>query len=98
LANKVSAILDRHEPKDLADIWGFCCRLDLPIAAAVENAQSKAAGVFPADLARALLTATAEDWQLVRWIQTPPVDQFLADLRRLGERLLLLPGDDDSGR
>ena len=56
LANKVSAVLDRREPKDLADIWGFGCRLTLPIAAAVGNAQSKAAGVFPADLARVLLT------------------------------------------
>ena len=24
LANKVTALLDREEPKDFADIWGFC--------------------------------------------------------------------------
>jgi len=32
LANKISALIDRDEPKDLADIWGFCCvrRLSLP--------------------------------------------------------------------
>jgi predicted nucleotidyltransferase component of viral defense system len=24
LANKLTAIVDRREPKDLADIWGFC--------------------------------------------------------------------------
>ena len=97
LANKVSAVLDRREPKDLADIWGFCCRLNLPIAAAVGNAQSKAAGVFPADLARALLTATTEDWQLIRWIQAPLLDEFIAGLRRLGELLLLLPPSGENG-
>ena len=26
LANKVTALLAREEPKDLADIWGFCCK------------------------------------------------------------------------
>lgn len=27
LANKLTAVVDRREPKDLADIWGFCCRM-----------------------------------------------------------------------
>ena len=31
LANKLSALVDRQEPKDLADIWGFCSRLALSI-------------------------------------------------------------------
>lgn len=52
LANKPTALADRAEPKDLADVWGFCCRLGLPLAAALEAAHSKAAGLFPADLAR----------------------------------------------
>lgn len=90
LANKVTAALDRQEPKDLADIWGFCCRMGLSLEDAISNAQSKAAGIFPPDLARVLLSATEMDWQLVRWHHGPPVTQFLADLRALGERLLLL--------
>jgi predicted nucleotidyltransferase component of viral defense system len=28
LANKVTALLDREEPKDFADIWGFCYQKD----------------------------------------------------------------------
>ena len=55
LANKLTALIDREEPKDLADIWGFCCRLGFSIEDAIEGAQSKAAGIFPADLARVLL-------------------------------------------
>src|SRR5439155_21639369 len=27
LANKVTAAIDRNEPKDLADIWGLCCKM-----------------------------------------------------------------------
>src|SRR6266542_603948 len=56
LANKLTAVVDRREPKDLADIWGFCCRMNLSCETALEAAHSKAAGLFPADVARALLT------------------------------------------
>jgi len=62
LANKITALIDREEPKDLADIWGFCCRLGLSLKTALEGASSKAAGVFPADVARLLCTATKSDW------------------------------------
>jgi hypothetical protein len=57
---------------------------------AASRAQSKAAGLFPADVARALLTVTAKDWNLVRWIEAPDAGRFIADLSEVGERLLLL--------
>jgi len=90
LANKLTALFDRQEPKDMADVWGFCTRLGLPISQALEGAQGKAAGIFPVDLARILLGATRSDWELVRWIDAPEPGRFLADLRSLGEQLLLL--------
>jgi hypothetical protein len=90
LANKLTALADRREPKDLADIWGFCAKLGLSVAKALEGAEGKAAGLFPADLARALLTATPADHGLIRWIEPPPLDAFLAELGRVGEELLLI--------
>lgn len=91
LANKVTALLDRQEPKDLADVWGLCRRGGLSLADALVGASSKAVGVFAADVARILLGATAEDWRLVRWIPpAPPSEEFIGDLRALGEELLLL--------
>lgn len=90
LANKITALIDRREPKDLADVWAFCCRLGLPLAVALDGASSKAAGVFPADVARRLCTVTVEDWELVRWIEEPEAERFVSDLRRLGEELLLV--------
>jgi predicted nucleotidyltransferase component of viral defense system len=50
LANKITALLGREEPKDLADIGGFCFLKGLNVRDAITNAQSKAVGVFPADL------------------------------------------------
>jgi hypothetical protein len=90
LANKITALIDREEPKDFADIWGFCCQLGLPISAALEGAQGKAAGIFPVDLARLLCSASRRDWEIVRWIQAPDPDRFIADLVGLGEQLLLV--------
>jgi hypothetical protein len=91
LANKVTALLDREEPKDLADVWGLCRRGGLGLRDALVGTSSKAVGVFAADLARALLGATEDDWGLVRWIPPPPpAADFLGDLRALGEDLLLV--------
>jgi hypothetical protein len=101
LANKVTALVDRDEPKDLADIWGFCCRMGLPLASAIEGAGSKAAGIFPADVARKLCTVTRDDWKLVRWIEPPQPERYLTDLVDLGEKLILDqpdPGSSRSGR
>ncbi len=90
LANKVTASLDRDEPKDLADIWGFCSQKGLSLQDAITNAQGKAAGVFPADLARVLCSASHADWEAIRWINPPSEDIFLSQLNELGEKLLLL--------
>lgn len=89
LANKVTAALDRDEPKDLADIWGFCCQKDISLHDAITNAQSKAAGVFPADLGRVLCSASHADWETIRWINAPPAEMFIEQLITLGEGLLL---------
>ena len=91
LANKVTALLDREEPKDLADIWGFCCTRNLSLQAAITDAQSKAAGIFPADLGRILCSVEKADWESVRWIKAPPAETFISQLNQLGESLLL-PG------
>jgi len=89
LANKVTALLDREEPKDLADVWGFTAKLGLSITETITEARSKAAGIFEADLARVLVSASTEDWSLVRWIEAPPVEQFVSDLHVVGESLIL---------
>jgi hypothetical protein len=88
LANKITAVLDRTAPKDLADIWGLCGRMGLSLKEAIAGAQGKAAGVFPVDLARGLCSASRSDWELVRWIEPPDPEQFLAQLDELGKGLI----------
>lgn len=90
LANKLTALTTREEPKDLADVWGLCTQLNLSIHEAISGAQSKAAGIFPADLARVLLSAAQTDWEVIRWAQKPEPESFLHDLHQLGEQLILM--------
>jgi len=91
LANKLTALISREEPKDLADVWGFCCRMNLSIEQAITGAQGKAAGIFPADLSRVLLSASKEDFDLIRWIDPrPSIGDFIRNLHQLGERLILV--------
>lgn len=89
LANKVTAVIDREAPKDFADIWGFCIHKNLSLHEAITGAQGKAIGIFPADLARVLCSITHEDWEVIRWINPPPVNEYLAQLNKLGENLIL---------
>ncbi len=93
LANKISALIDRDEPKDLADVWGFCIRKGLSLTEALENATSKAAGLFAPDVARVLCSATRASWETVRWIEAPPAERYLAELEALGESLILTAGE-----
>jgi hypothetical protein len=65
--------------------------MGLSLISAIEEAQSKAAGIFPVDLARVLCSVTRADWELIRWINPPDEQQFVGDLYRLGEKLIL-PG------
>ncbi len=90
LANKITAVLGREESKDLADIWGFCCQQNLSLSVAIDDAQSKAAGIFAPDLARALNQVAVIDWQLIRWIDSPAADKFVSDLQALAASLLIL--------
>ena len=90
LANKLTALLDREEPKDLADVWGFCSQMGLSLKEALSGARSKAAGIFPVDLARVLLNTCDEDLAIVHWIDRPDFAKCVKDLHTLGEKLLLL--------
>jgi hypothetical protein len=56
---------------------------------AIQNAQSKAAGIFPPDLARVLASVSHDDWQVIRWIEPPKADRFIADVTKLAEQLIL---------
>jgi hypothetical protein len=82
------AVLDRTAPKDLTDICGLCCQLDLSLNEAITGVQGRAVGVFPVDLARVLCSSTRSDWELVCWIDAPDPELFLHQVDALGKSLI----------
>jgi hypothetical protein len=78
LANKISALVDRQEPKDLADIFWLCCRDGLDLGAALDNATGKAAGIFPPLVARAFAEGLRLGLPDVVWQQRPAEAEYRA--------------------
>ncbi len=94
LANKVSSIVDRHAPKDLADIYWLCCREGLSLVDAMKQATGKAAGIFPPFVARALHEVLSHGIPNVAWILRPEEDEFRQGIESLIAQLL---NDTDEG-
>jgi hypothetical protein len=88
LANKISALVGRDEPKDLADIYWLCCRDKIGLSAAIENASGKAAGIFPPIIAEALVHGARKGVPRVFWREAPEEEEFKAGLERLVSELL----------
>lgn len=87
-ANKISALLDRDEPKDVADIYWLCCREGLDVTQAIEQAGGKAAGVFPPLVAERLTTALSAGVPKVFWMQPPDPGRFARELESAIQRIL----------
>jgi hypothetical protein len=88
LANKLTALIDRQEPKDLADIFWLCCRDQLDPLAAIEQAGGKAAGVFPPLIAKALAERLSAGVPKVAWRQTPSEAEFRSGMESLVQKIV----------
>ncbi len=88
LAKKISALIDRDEPKDLADIFWLACRDDLDLLAAIDNAEGKAAGIFPPLVARALANGLRLGVPRVPWRHPPQEDEYRSGMEKLISRIV----------
>lgn len=89
LANKITALVDRLSPKDMADIFWLCCRMDLDIFAAIEGATGKAAGIFPPLVAQALEQGLRQGVPSVFWIDAPQEDEFRQGITNLIQTIMI---------
>lgn len=70
LANKITALVDRTLPKDIADIY-YLLKDGLSLKQALTDADSKAAGITPLLIARLIEEFPYEHLTAVNWV-TPP--------------------------
>ena len=83
LANKITALVDRNAPKDIADIYWLCCEDSLDIMDALTGASGKAAGIFPPLVARELDKWSKVGVPEVAWLKRPDPLRFSEGLTRL---------------
>lgn len=88
LANKLTALIDRNEPKDVVDIWAFCTKMGLSLSEAIKNANSKAAGIFPLEVARILYSAENHDFSIIKWIKTPDFSMLVQDIKKIADKII----------
>ena len=91
LANKLTALADSKRTEGRRRHLGILLPTRHAPRAGADVCLEQGGRPVPPHLARRLLTATEDDWRVIRWIDPPAPSQFLADLERLGEALLLLP-------
>lgn len=83
LANKITALVGREEPKDAADVYWLCCEDTLNIMDALTEASGKAAGIFPPLVARELDKWRKAGLPDVIWLNRPAPSRFADGLARL---------------
>lgn len=88
LANKITALVDRQAPKDMADIFWLCCRDNLSLTGAMEGASGKAAGIFPPVVAQALDRAQRRGVPDIFWIEKPAEEDFKTGVQRLIRQIM----------
>jgi len=88
LANKITALVDREVPKDIADIYWLCCEDTLDILEALTGASGKAAGIFPPIVARELDKWRKAGVPDIVWLKRPDATRFTEGLNRLIDTLL----------
>jgi len=73
LANKITALIDRAFPKDIADIY-FLLKDGLSMKQALTDADSKAAGIPPLLVARFMEEFNYQHLASINWIISPDID------------------------
>lgn len=76
LANKITAIRDREEPKDYADILQINKLFEIDWELIFTSSQSKAAGIFPPEIAERLDAFELEKLEVINWVKLPTFSEL----------------------
>ena len=89
LSNKLSALISRDEPKDVVDIWIIAKNISVDWPKMFQDANSKAAGIFPPEVAKKLTEFPTTMLEKIKWINDQPEAQvFSADITNICNSIL----------
>jgi predicted nucleotidyltransferase component of viral defense system len=88
LSNKITAFKDRDEPKDIVDIREIALNIKPDWKIIFEAADSKAAGIFPPELAEKMDKFDVKKLDKINWIKKPAQEMFKKDLQEIIQAIL----------
>ncbi len=91
LANKITALRDRSEIKDLVDIREIALRIRPDWKFIFLAAESKAAGIFPPEIAEKMESFSPSGLDRISWINEPDPRRFFLDIQDIVKTILSLP-------
>jgi predicted nucleotidyltransferase component of viral defense system len=91
LANKITALRDRSEIKDLVDIREIARQMRPDWKMIFSAADSKAAGIFPPEIAEKMEGFDPSNLERITWITRPDPLQFSRDIQEIITNILSLP-------
>ena len=91
LSNKITALQSRDEPKDVVDIWMISTHEAVNWPAIFQDANSKAVGIFPPEIAKRLTEFPLELLSVIKWEQSAPDQKkFTSDITNICDQMLQL--------
>jgi len=91
LANKITALRDRNEIKDLVDIREIALQTHPDWKMIFSAADSKSAGIFPPQIAEKMENIDLASLERINWITKPDPLQFSKDIQHIIADILSLP-------
>jgi predicted nucleotidyltransferase component of viral defense system len=91
LANKISALRDRSEIKDLVDIREIALQIQPDWKMIFSAADSKSAGIFPPQIAEKMENFDLAGLERINWITKPDPLMFAKDIQHIIADILSLP-------
>jgi hypothetical protein len=91
LSNKISALRDRTEIKDLVDIREIALQTRPDWKMIFSAADSKSAGIFPPQIAEKMENFDLANLEKINWINKPDPLLFTKDIQRIITDILSLP-------
>lgn len=88
LCNKVSALVGRDEPKDVADIVAIAENRSISWRDVFTKTATKAAGIYPPLVAERLETFPRATLDKIKWIKKPDSERFNAVVERIIHEIL----------
>ncbi len=83
LSNKITAIIDRDEPKDFVDILYIWKKYSPDWKEIFGSANSKAAGIFPPIVAEKILNYNLDYLNEIKWVKRPILETISHDRKKM---------------